>query len=550
MWPVIAGRNYHRRCLTGSLLAALKSIQQILFMSRHILLIVIDQFRADCVHGALADVAPLPNLKALMSDAVTFTNHYTVTTPCGPSRASLLTGLYAMNHRSVRNGTPLSSDHQTIGTLLRSAGFESMLFGYTDTSIDPGSVHPNDPLLKNYEGLAHGFSERVQLRFETPGAWVGYLKNKGYDIPADYWQLYEAVLDAGTATEHDPLGSPIRSPARYSAAHSDTAFLTDRTLETWEGLNEQNAFSLVTYIRPHPPLVAPAPYNTMFDPADIPEPCRGLSSEKLAASHPFFHSCFGGSSGSGLYIGRDCSSELLSDRQVAELRAVYLGLAAEVDHHIGRLLSYLKQRGQYDDTLIMVTADHGEMLGDQYQWGKLAPFDGALRIPLIVRDPQNPGTHGQTVSAFTESVDIAPTLIDWANGTVVPAINGRSLMPWLRSEPALNWRQYVFAEAELGEPDAPTRYQSQCKLSAEQANFAVYRNKQHKYVHFNGDVAPLLFDLVNDPHEYRSLTGDASADATLLRLSSQMLDHRMSHAHHALSRMKITPGGLFQSWPV
>lgn len=514
-------------------------------MARHILLIVIDQFRADCVTGALAEACPLPNIAALRSEAVTFTNHYTVTTPCGPSRASLLTGLYAMNHRSVRNGTPLSSRHKTIGTLLRSAGFDSMLFGYTDTSVDPATVHPNDPRLRNYEGVAAGFSEMVSMRYEAPGAWTGYLKNKGYAAPANYWDWYRPVLDKSTATEQDRAGSPIRSPARYSSEDSDTAFLANRTMEAWSGLSEQDRFSLVTFIRPHPPLVAPSPYNLLIDPAAVPRPRQNPSMNALADSHPFYSACFSNLSSRGLYVGFDGDTRSISERHVAELRAVYLGLAAEVDHHIGRLIDWLKLNDQYDSTLIVLTADHGEMLGDHYLWGKLAPFEPALHIPLVIRDPSQPQMHGNQVSAFTESIDIAPTLMDWADGKSVPAFNGYSLLPWVRGQSPTPWRKHVFAEAELGEPDVPSHYQRHTKLAAEQANFCMYREERYKYVHFNGQIAPMLFDLQADPDEYRCLADSPVHNALKYRQMTHLLNHRMSYAEHSLSKMKITPGGLF-----
>ncbi|MEO0915004.1 MAG: sulfatase-like hydrolase/transferase, partial [Pseudomonadota bacterium] len=88
-------------------------------MAKNVLFIVADQLRADCVFGDLAQHADLPNLRALMADAVTFTNHHSVTNPCGPARASLLTGQYAMNHRSVRNRAPLRHDTPTLPTEMR-----------------------------------------------------------------------------------------------------------------------------------------------------------------------------------------------------------------------------------------------------------------------------------------------------------------------------------------------------------------------------------------------------------------------------------------------
>ncbi len=514
-------------------------------MPDKVLLIVIDQFRADCLAGALADAAPLHNLQSLMHEATSFENHYTVTTPCGPSRASLLTGLYAMNPRSIRNGTPLSSRHRTLGTYMRSLGYEPMLFGYTDFSADPAGLHRNDPDLKNYEGLAPGFAEMVRLRLETPGQWVGYLKRKGYVLPTAYWDLFKPVLDPATATEIDPAGSPIRSPALYRAADSDTAYLTDRTLETLSAHESDSWFSLVTYIRPHPPLVAPAPYNTMFAPESLPPPQLTTSMAQLRRSHPFFSAYFSEPSNTGLYCGFDGNLETLSDRHVAEMRAVYMGLAKEVDDHIGRLLDYLRDSGQYDDTLIVVTADHGEMLGDQYLWGKSCPFDAALKVPLIIRDPPQPNSFGKRVDAFTESVDIAPTLLDWAGSRSPGKFDGRSLLPWLQNSTPSQWRKHVFSEAELGEPNENTVFQKAWQLPARQTRYALLRNHEHKLVHFNGGIPPLLFDLENDALETNNLANDPAHAHDLHRLTAAMLDHRMSYASSALSEHKLTDQGVY-----
>ena len=93
----------------------------------NILFVVFDQMRADCLFGALGETVALPNLRAFMADSVAFTNHFSVTSPCGPARASLLTGQYAMNHRSVRNGTPLPMDKPNLATELRRGGITPLL---------------------------------------------------------------------------------------------------------------------------------------------------------------------------------------------------------------------------------------------------------------------------------------------------------------------------------------------------------------------------------------------------------------------------------------
>lgn len=247
---------------------------------KKVLFIVIDQLRADCIFGDLAKYVDTPHLDALMADAVTFQRHYSVVNPCGPSRASLLTGQYAMNHRSVRNGTPLRHDVPNIALEMRKSGYTPMLFGYTDTSQDPRVFHANDPAMRNYEYHMTGFQEVVEMRFETSYPWQSHLINQGYTFET-YADLYHPVA---------PDGGPakINDPALYRAEDSDTAFLTDRFLATMPAFRDQNWFAHLTYIRPHPPLVAPAPYNAMYDPAQIPLPTRLEDPTDEAAIHAFF----------------------------------------------------------------------------------------------------------------------------------------------------------------------------------------------------------------------------------------------------------------------
>jgi len=521
-------------------------------MANKVLLIVIDQFRADCLAGSLADAVALPHLQSLMGDATHFNQHYTVTTPCGPSRASLLTGLYAMNHRSVRNGTPLAKHHLTIGHHMRKAGYEPMLFGYTDVSADPNGLHENNPDLKSMEGLAPGFAEIVRMRMYSPGSWVGYLKSRGYPIPEVDWDLYKPVLDKATASEQFPDGSPIRSKALYSSSDSDTAYLTDRTIEELSVRESSDWFAMLTYVRPHPPFVAPEPYNTMFSPELLPVPRRSGSLEELKASHPFFDNYFSAPSNHKIYHGFDGDLVNLSELQIAELRSVYLGLAFEVDHHIGRMIKYLKNSNQYNDTLIIVTADHGEMLGDQWMWGKNTPLDAALHIPLIIRDPRQPNSFGKQISAITESIDIASTLVDWIDtnpdNKTFGSFDGYSLLPLLSGPTPESWRKHAFTEAELGQPDQATHFQTEFGLEASQANYAVLRTEGAKYVHFNGGLPPLFFDLNNDPYEQRNIANNQESTEALKQFSSMMLDHRMTNAYHALSNSKLTPQGLITNY--
>src|SRR5437870_5011934 len=103
----------------------------------NVLLVIIDQWRGECLGGLGHPCVRTPNLDALMADGTTFLRHYTQASPCGPARASLFTGLYLHNHRSVRNGVPLDDRFANLAREARAAGYDPMLFGYTDTAVDP-----------------------------------------------------------------------------------------------------------------------------------------------------------------------------------------------------------------------------------------------------------------------------------------------------------------------------------------------------------------------------------------------------------------------------
>jgi len=509
---------------------------------RKVLMIIIDQLRADCIEGALAKHVNLPNIAALRQEAVTFTKHFSVTNPCGPSRASIFTGMYAMNHRSVRNGTPLSDGLPNIATEMRKSGYDPMLFGYSDTCLDPRSRHPNDPVLKTEESVLPGLREMLEMRFLESYPWRAYLKEQGYETP-EFKHFYDSISP-------DP-SRPARpdDPPFYSAEHSDTAFLTSAVIRDLSVRTEQNWFAIATYLRPHPPLVAPEPYNKMYDPKTLPMPPRQSAPEQQAAVHPFMAGALNAPPMEAVVKGCDGQVDHRNDDDVQLLRSIYLGLATEVDAHVGRLITFLKESGQYDDTVIVLFADHGESLGDHHLWGKQNPYEGAYHIPLIIRDPKLPAQHGTKVEAFTESVDVTPTVLDLVGQHVPTGMNGQSLKPFLQGTPPESWRDAVHLELEFSEPTRETPWQKATGVSLHEANLAILREERFKLIHFNGDLPPLLFDLETDPNELRNLAEDPAQMPTLLRLTRKLLNHRMRHSDRTLADVKITSEGAVNFFP-
>src|SRR5258707_9132177 len=242
-----------------------------------VLLITLDQWRADCLSAVGHPCLKTPHLDRLAAEGVLFHRHYTPASPCGPARASLLTGLYAHNHRSVRNGIPLDDRHTNLARETRKAGYDPILFGYTDTSVDPRLYPPGDPALDTYEGVLPGFTPGMVLSMEL-GPWLADLARKGYPPPAkpkDMWLPRETNEQA-----------PTFPPPRYTAADSETRFLTDAALDHIADCAEGWLVHL-SYLRPHPPFIAPEPYNAMYHPADVPPVRPPADRPQESAQHPW-----------------------------------------------------------------------------------------------------------------------------------------------------------------------------------------------------------------------------------------------------------------------
>jgi arylsulfatase A-like enzyme len=492
---------------------------------KNVLLILADQWRADCLSAVGHPVVKTPHLDALARDGVLFRQHFAQASPCGPARASLLTGMYMQNHRSVRNGTPLDRRFTNVALEMRKAGYDPGLIGYTDTSADPRGLDPEDPALRTYEGPMQGFTI-VALMQADEKPWVTHLRRLGYDVkPGD---IDDARRPAESYPDAEKRG-PTYAPPRYKAEHSDTAFVTDCAIEYIEQQRDRPWFLHCGYLRPHPPFIAPEPYNRMYDPADRPAFRRAPSIEAEKRQHPYL----------AWHLGRDGVAATMPEHHLRQLRATYWGLISEVDAQIGRLVAFLKRTGQYEDTLIVFSCDHGEMLGDHWYLEKEGYFDQAFHIPLIVRAPGL--ARGIEIDAFTEAVDLMPTILELAGRTVPVQCDGVSIVPFLRGETPPHWRSEVHWEFDFRDVPggAPER---ELGLRLDECCLNVIRDRQYKYVHFAA-LPPLLFDLQRDPDELSDLAGDPRHASVMLRYAQKLLSWRMSNDERTLTGIKLTAGG-------
>ena len=496
----------------------------------NVLFITVDQWRGDCLSAAGHPVVQTPNLDRLAARGVRFANHWSVTAPCGPSRASLHTGLYAMNHRAVANGTPLDDRFTNIARQARAQGYEPTLFGYTDTSVDPRLVDdPADPRLSDYEGTLPGFTEGTVLTWHNLGPWLDWLAAHGHDVPTSFEELYAPLPDFPGADEH----AESWAPSRFPAEHSETAFLTERVIE-W--LDERPAdepwFAHVSYIRPHPPYRAPEGYHDRYDPADGPPFKRRADRQSELDLHPIHH--FGA-------LEAGCPTDEAEARQ---LRATYWGNMAEVDDQLARLFAHLDARGLTDQTLVVLTSDHGDQMGDHWLVEKLGWWDESYHVPLIVVDPrpEADATRGTAVDAFTESVDVMPTLCTWLGAEVPIAVDGRELQPFLHATPVPDdWRTEVHHQWDFRDP-VEHLGEDLFGLTMEQCTLDVVRSATDKYVHLGDGTGQQVDPDQVDPRVIApgELVDDAAVAARVAEARSRLLSWRMRHMDRTLTGHRIT----------
>lgn len=505
---------------------------------RNVLLIVVDQWRGDILTKLGDRQLRTPNLDALCEAGVTFRNHYTQTVPCGPGRASLLTGLYQMTHRAVQNTIPLDARFTNLAKEVRGPGYDPALIGYTTTTPDPRTTTPNDPRFRVLGDIMDGWRP-VGVFEPSMDAYFGWVASHGFSLPEPRENIWlPEGIEPGTEA-----GATMR-PSRIPAELSDTAYFTERALTYLRSKAGRPWFLHLGYYRPHPPFIAPAPYNAMYGPDDMAPPVRAASWQDEAGQHPLLRYYLGHVHQSGFFRDGEKFARDMDEAQVRRMRAAYYGLMSEIDTQLGRVFDHLKATGQWDNTLIVFTCDHGEQLGDHYLLGKMGYFDGSYRIPLIVRDPSGAadGTRGAIVDKFTETIDTMPTILDWLDAPIPRQCDGRSVLPFCHGAPPADWRRHVHWEYDFRDVFY-SRPQTGLGLHMDQCSLAVIRDERYKYVHFDA-LPPLFFDLREDPNELVNRAGDAGLAGTMLDYAQAMLSWRLRHAERTLTHYAASPDGL------
>jgi arylsulfatase A-like enzyme len=468
---------------------------------RNILFIMCDQLRADHLGCYGHPFLATRHLDELARRGVRFDRAFVQSGVCGPSRMSFYTGRYVSSHGATWNRVPLSIGEITLGEYMSRAGRTLSLAGKTHVMPDHAGIarlhlDGNEDWMRLIRDDGFDEVDRYDGHHAEPGgAYATFLRRVGYDCP-DPWSDYviSAVDERGAVVSGWDMRN-ARLPACVAEAHSETAYTTDRALEFIRARGDEPWALHLSYVKPHWPYLAPAPYHARY----TPEQCLPLrrDARELDDAHPVL----------AAYRQQEECANFMRDEVPRTVRPTYQGLVQQIDDHLGRVWEELESLGRWKDTLIVFTADHGDFLGDHWLGEKEHFYDTVQRVPLIVYDPDPAAdaTRGSVETRFAEGIDLAPTFLE-ALGLpgVRERIEGHSLLPLTRGASVSQWRDCVFSELDYGYREARLtlgRMPDECRAW-------MVRTDRWKYVFWQG-FRPQLFDLDADPDEYCDLGRDS-----------------------------------------
>ena len=442
----------------------------------NILWICTDQQRHDTI-GALGNPhVSTPNLDGLVKEGCAFTHAYCQSPVCTPSRASFLTGMYAVAvHVNGNGNSHFPDDPPLVTKLLADAGYDCGLVG------------------KLHLASAHG---RIEPRVDD-----GYRYWQYSHAPRDDWETGHDYADWVRA-RGEVLGKLIESLDGVPAELHQTTWCAEKTIDFIREERQGPWLASVNIYDPHPPFNPPKHYRAMFDPDRMPGPHfrdKDLDQQSRLAAVDF-------QSKAQHPDELDIASPIIpqtpaegyedittgGERTAKTLQAAYYAMIKLVDDQVGRILEALDETGQRENTLVIFTSDHGETLGDHGLIMKGCRFyEGLVRVPLIVSWPGHVVANRR--DDLVELLDIAPLLMELAGLEVPARMCGRSLLPLISGQADGVHKDHVRCEYY----DALEGTDGTCAT--------MYRDRRYKLVVYHGHQLGELYDLETDPHEFDNL---------------------------------------------
>jgi choline-sulfatase len=446
-------------------------------MPMNILMIMADQLAGPALPACGHPTVRTPHLDALAARGTVFENCYCNNPLCTPSRQSMITGRLASAIGSYDNAAELPASVPTFVHHLRRGGYRTIL---------AGKMHFIGP------DQLHGFEERLNTdiypaTFEwTPDWRRGLYGNPGTSA--------RKLLQSGPADWTDQLTYDEDSQRRVLQRLGNLA----------RRKNDRPFFLCVSYTHPHDPYLISPKYWDLYRDVRIDLPAA--PAEPFELMHPYCQ---------WLHIHHEIDKYPPSAERIRATRRAYYGMVSYVDDKVGELLAALDRLGLWEDTMVLFTSDHGDMMGEHGMWFKRTFHEWSARVPLIVYKPG--ARRGHRVPQVVSLVDVFPTLLDWAG--LPPAehpLDGRSFAAGLHGDLA-GWKDCAIIE-----------YMGEGLL----APMRCIRAGRYKYVHVHG-YPPLLFDLQTDPLETHNLAARPELAETGARLRTAALKDFDPAAVHA-----------------
>lgn len=478
--------------------------------ARNVIFIMADQLPAGCLGCYGGGVDSTPALDRMANEGIRFDRCYSTVAVCAPNRASILTGRSALAHGVITNNLTLQPDTPTWAHVLRQQRYRVGGFG---------KFHVTSMGLPVPESLDYlGFDEVAVSEDPRLGPWLDWIESdhpEWFDAAlATCWPMpYLDRYGPGRLDLRDrwkrAFESHLRKRRESSLWHlmytsplppelGQTAYITDRGLDFMRrhlaDHPDRPFCCMMSYVDPHDPYDPPKPYDVLYDPADMPPPrpaeWKAEGSRILERSKNF-----------GGYAQAE------SREMVLRLRALYHGSLRYMDDQISRVRSFMEQNGLLDNTVLVFTTDHGEMLGDHGLITKgVKHYDWGVRNPLIAWGAV---AGGRTDDRLVCGLDFFPTFCDWARvgGQARPPVEGLSFAPACEGDDtAPRWKEVTVESAAEG--SAPVR--------------SVITDDGWRLTCFNREPYSQMFNLRADPEESRNLWQDAAHAAKRVELLERM----------------------------
>lgn len=503
---------------------------------RNVLWIMADQLRWDYLSCYGHPHLHTPNLDRLAARGVRFTNAYTQSPVCGPSRMSSYTGRYCRSHGATWNGFPLRVGEPTLGDHLREIGVRAAIVGKTHMVADTKGME--------WLGIAHDSTIGVTLSecgfepyerddglhpfgpYDPDPAYNRALRDAGIDSD----NPWEEHANSGLSEDGERLSGWLLKYSNLAAdipeELSETPWMTGRAIEFMKEAGATPWLCHLSFIKPHWPYIVPAPYNSMYGSEHILPPVR--SEAERHTDHPVF----------GAYLNSRICRTFARDEVRERVVPAYMGLIKQIDDQMGRLFDFMETAGLMQNTMIVFTSDHGDYLGDHWMGEKDLFHDPSVKVPLIIYDPrpEADATRGMVRDDLVEAIDLAPTFLRYFGGPEKPHIlEGRALDPLLFDpSPAQNWRGYAISEYDYATREARQIIGNK----QEDARLIMIRDARWKFIHAEG-FRPMLFDMENDPDELVDLGASPAPEHAAVRERMEAAIFAWARRHH--NRITLTP---------